>query len=68
MFRGGGGGGGAEGGSRSELVAVVVEGFEIYRENCGVLVVDYSQSMRSTTFQLSGARSNQSQKRDMINF
>ena len=67
MFRGGGGGGGAEGGSRSELVAVVVEGVEIYRENCGVLV-DYSHSMRSTIFQLSGARSNQSQKRDMINF
>ena len=31
MFKGGGGGGGAEGGSRSEveLVATVVEGFEM---------------------------------------
>jgi hypothetical protein len=67
MLSGGGGGGGAEGGSRSELVAVVVEGVEMYRENYVVLVVDYSPNMRSTTFQLSGARSNQSQKRDMIN-
>jgi hypothetical protein len=33
MLSGGGGGGGADGGSRSELVAVVVEGFDIYLEN-----------------------------------
>jgi hypothetical protein len=33
MFNGGGGGGGTEGGSRSELVAVVVEGVEMYLEN-----------------------------------
>ncbi len=34
MLRGGGGGGGADGGSRSELVAVVVEGVDMYLENC----------------------------------
>jgi hypothetical protein len=34
MLRGGGGGGGANGGSRSELVAVVVEGVDMYLENC----------------------------------
>ncbi len=33
MLRGGGGGGGTDGGSNSELVAVVVEGLEIYLEN-----------------------------------
>jgi hypothetical protein len=33
MFKGGGGGGGTEGGSSSELVAVVVEGLDMYREN-----------------------------------
>jgi len=40
IFNGGGGGGGAEGGSRSavELVATVVEGVEMYRdENYGII-------------------------------